>query len=65
MRSNLRENHKFIFGIFRAGDLLFPVGNGMPVDCTHAQADFIVRLIEPAIEPTLEPGDYVAYDYAS
>ena len=56
------KTHKFIFGVFTQGNLLFPLGS--KVTCTHNQAEIIVTLLDLAKE-TLQPTHYFAYDYAS
>ena len=51
--------HKFIFGVFRDGGLVFAFNT---ITCTHKQAEFLVALLDMGKE-ALEPGDYFACDY--
>lgn len=53
--------HKFIFGVFNAGRLVFRLGTA--VECTHDQASAAVLILETAQAP-LQAGHYLAYDYA-
>jgi hypothetical protein len=55
--------YKFIFGIFSAGNLVMSIGS--TVECSHNQAAIIVGLLNCALNETLEPGHYVASDYAA
>jgi hypothetical protein len=54
------KTHKFIFGVFHKGKIIFPIG--LPVECNHSQAAIIVAILDMAKFALLD-GHYFACDY--
>lgn len=52
--------HELVFGVFRRGKLVFPIG--MPIKCSHLTASVIVGVLS-LTKDVLRPGDYFACDY--
>uniref|UniRef100_A0A6M3L306 Uncharacterized protein n=1 Tax=viral metagenome TaxID=1070528 RepID=A0A6M3L306_9ZZZZ len=51
---------KYIFGVFRKGNLLFMIGQ--PITCSDSVAALIVGILDLA-KDSLIKGDYFAADY--
>lgn len=54
-------------GVFRAGKCLFRIFNDQAIEVHGGREELILEMMatmaEKALEGTLEPGDYVAWDY--
>ena len=53
------KKHKFVFGVFREGKLLFQFNT---IECSHTVASLLVSVLDLA-KGVLREGDYFAADY--